>query len=91
MTADLSAGVHPSPGRWGRPLGRCGGYQPKGCWDGAYANDDIFFLEACAYAMSCANADELFRVRAREPFHCRVSERGVRRLQHYLTSGEPPP
>ena len=69
----------------GRPLEKCGGYSPAGCWAGAYANDDIYFLETCLYSMVCANNDELFRVKEREPFHCRVSEAGLRRLQAYLT------
>ena len=30
----------------GRPLNKCGGYSPSGCWAGAYANDDIYFLES---------------------------------------------
>ncbi len=48
---------------------------------------DIFFLEVCAYSMSCANRDELFTVRAEQPFHCRVDQRGFRKLQEYLTQG----
>lgn len=70
----------------GRPLAKCGGYSPSGCWAGAYSNDDIFFLESCIYSMVCANSDELFTVQERQPFHCHISERGMRQLQRYLTS-----
>ena len=69
----------------GRPLDKCGGYAPEGCWEATYTNDDIFFLESCLYSMVCANNEELFALKPREPFHCRVSERGFRRLQTYLT------
>ena len=68
-----------------RPLGKCGGWSPNGCGPHAYSNDDIFFLEACVYALVCANSEDLFRVRAGQPYRCRVSEGGFRRMQRYLT------
>ena len=72
-----------------RPLGKCGGYHPRGCGYWAYANDDIFFLEACIYAKICANAEELFRLRPAQRFTCQVTEAGFRELQELLTKDRP--
>ena len=67
-----------------RPLGRCGGWAPKGCPPQGYSNDDIYFLEVCAYSMACKNNRELFTVNAEEPFHCEVDETGFKRMRDYL-------
>ena len=69
-----------------RPLGRCGGWAPRGCPPTGYSNDDIYFLEVCTYSMACENNEELFRVNAEQPFHCKVNEAGFRKLREYLTS-----
>jgi len=69
-----------------RPLGRCGGYHPNGCPPRGYSNDDIFFMEVCAYSLVCANRNELFKLRAEQPFTCQVSQQGFRKLQALLTS-----
>lgn len=45
----------------------------------------IFFLEVCMYSVVCSNNFELFSVAAEQPFHCKLSTQGFRRLQHYLT------
>ena len=71
-----------------RPLGKCGGYSPQGCGNWAYSNDDIFFLEVCMYTKICRNADDLFRVKAEETFHCDVSVEGFRELQRILSGEE---
>ena len=73
--------------RVGRPLGRCGGWAPHGCPPIGYSNDDIYFLEVCMYSMACTNNDELFSVRAEQPYHCKVDETGFRRLEALLTEG----
>ena len=53
---------------------------------GGYSNDDIFFMEVCAYSLVCANRNELFKLRAEQPFTCQVSQQGFRKLQALLTS-----
>ena len=73
--------------RGGRALGRCGGWAPNGCPPAGYSNDDIYFLEVCLYSLACANHDELFTVRAEQPFQCHVDQAGFRRLQALLTEG----
>jgi len=73
-----------------RPLGKCGGYKPRGCGWQSYANDDIFFLEVCIYAKICRNRDKLFRLRRGEFFICDVDEEGFRDLQHLLADGPHP-
>ena len=70
-----------------RPLGQCGGWAPNGCPPTGYSNDDIFFMEVCAYSMVCANHETLFTIEAEQPFVCEVEAAGVRRLQQYLVGG----
>lgn len=69
-----------------RPLGRCGGFAPAGCQPLGYSNDDIFFLEVCIYSLVCSNRDELFLLRAGQPFTCQLDEAGFWRLHRYLTA-----
>lgn len=73
--------------RVGRGLGRCGGWAPHGCPPIGYSNDDIYFLEVCSYSLACKNNEELFSVKAEEPFRCEVDEKGFHRLAEYLTEG----
>ena len=68
-------------------LGTCSGNAPHGCGSVGYANDDIFFLEACIYSKICANRDELYRLQAADMFTCRISDAGLRELQQLLVQG----
>ena len=65
-------------------LGTCSGHAPYGCGSDAYANDDIFYGEACFFSKICANGEALFRLKTGEPFTCEVSPQGVRSLQRLL-------
>ena len=67
-------------------LGACTGHAPYGCGSVGYANDDIFFLEACIYSKICANNDELFRLEAGDLFTCKLHDHGVRELQGLLVA-----
>jgi len=50
----------------------------------AYANDDIFFLEACLFSQVCTNGDELFALNVGERWTCEFSELAFRELQQVL-------
>ena len=71
-------------------LGACTGNAPYGCGKVGYANDDIFFLEACIYSKVCANREEFFRLEAGKLFTCQVSAEGIRELQALLVAGNQP-
>ena len=71
----------------GKPtLSSCIGHAPYDCGSVGFANDQIFYAEACAYSKMCANRKELFKVKAGELFTCEVSEEGVRELQRLLVA-----
>ena len=66
------------------PLGSCNGYHPSGCGEHGYASSDIFYLEACVYAVVCSNGDEIFALKDGEDWHCRVSSTGFAMLKEWL-------
>ena len=71
----------------GKPtLSSCIGHAPYDCGSVGFANDQIFYAEACAYSKICENRKELFKVKAGELFTCEVSEEGVRELQRLLVA-----
>ena len=72
-------------GRHGLPaFGACTGHAPHGCGSVGFANDDIFFMELCAYSKICSNREQLFGLKAGEPFTCEVDPVGIRELQSLL-------
>lgn len=65
-------------------LGACYGYAPHGCGREGFANDNIFFLEACLYSEICSNREELFAIPAGGFFTCRLDPTGLSRLRGLL-------
>ena len=88
--------LNPNP-RGDKPFGQCRGWRDEramrlGC-DTGFATDDIYFLEVCTFHKMCANGDELFRLRAGQPWRCELSPSGFDELQRLLREepdwGEP--
>ena len=76
-------------------LGACTGWvpgtRPEGGFYG-YATDDIFYLESCIFSQICANGDDLFKLKAGDPFICDFSAERFNELQKLLLSpSEPDP
>jgi len=81
--------LDPHP-RGGRPVGRCGGWRPRGTGscEGGYATDSVFFLEVCLFHMLCRNSDELWVLERGDEFVCDFSDEAFGELQNLLTSIE---
>ena len=76
--------MHPSEG----VFGTCSGFTDMPCGGGrGYANDDIFYLEVCLFAVVCANGQQLFQVDAAQNFECQIDAPAVRELQGWLVAG----
>lgn len=67
-----------------KPLGSCTGYQPHGCPRSGYASSDIFYLEACLFAVICSNGNEVFGLDENEDWQCTLSREGFERLMGWL-------
>ncbi|KAL1496870.1 hypothetical protein AB1Y20_014453 [Prymnesium parvum] len=68
-------------------FGVCSGYTNAPCSkQSGFANDDIYFLEVCLFAMICSNHDQLFEVDADEEFVCKWDPEGFATLQSLLLS-----
>ena len=69
----------------------CSGFAPHGCNSTGFAQEDIFFLELCAYSKICANNDVLFQLKVGQMFTCEVSPSGIRELRHLLLAANRKP
>ena len=65
-------------------LGSCTSYAPMGCPDDGYASQDIFYMEVCLYDQICANRDDLWRLRAGQPWHCDLDRGAFLQLKGWL-------
>lgn len=70
-------------GNW-KPLGDCQGWHPRGCWNDGYASSDVFYLEACMYAVICTNGHELFNLEENQDWWCNLSDDGYDQLKAWL-------
>ena len=52
---------------------------------GAFAENDIYYLEVCTLSEMCANSDELFSLEVGDPFHCQFDAEKYAALQKTLT------
>jgi len=66
-------------------FGECSGYTNAACSkESGFANDDIFYLELCLFAMVCSNHARLFELEVAEEWECDWSEDGFATLQALL-------
>ena len=75
---------------WPR-FGTCSGYTNAACdvqHGVGFANDDIYYLEACLFSQVCSNNEELFAVEKGQDFICEVNKAGIIELQGWLTTGD---
>ena len=74
-----------------RPVGKCAGWRPDGndVPDGGfgYANDDIFYLEACLFNQLCTNGADIFDDVnwQKVPFRCDFSADRFHELERILS------
>lgn len=79
----FSPGALQPHGDW-NSLGSCSGWHPRGCGDDGYASSDIFYLEACMFAVICSNGREVFRLNEMESWNCQLSHEGIAKLEQWL-------
>ncbi len=72
-------------GDW-KALGSCNGWHPRGCFDDGYSSSDIYYLEACMFAVICSNGHEIFALEEFADWQCQLSEDGLAQLQSWLVA-----
>ena len=68
-----------------RPFGKCSGWTDRSCDSRTgYANDDIYYLEACLFSMICGNRAHLFTISEGDAFFCDFDQAGFETLADLL-------